>query len=800
MHDADVITGQWPPAFSPSFVASARQLLADTDHVMIVGSLGSGRGALASAITGPSAAAVWGRDTHGFATTGVRYTALNLLLPTLRAPADRAVTDVIADAEAVLATTFGRQTFTLREADLCDDGTIDVLAHLVEHGRIALVSTVDPASAHTHRLARNASRIDLTPLDEDTIERLLTERFGVPPHPTTVLMLAARSQGAYAVLRKLADVGFATGQIKVISGLLVTDDTVSVDDVDSAVDATRHRWPPRFPADHPARDVLDVAALTVSIDADEAVTAFGSDAVESAIASGAVQRRGTRVVFASRAEAAVLRRDLGQERRTALHRLHADRLRVTATLDDVSPRMAAWVMSVDRSLPVDLAVRAASRANRECRYVDALQFIDAVPAPARPSKLLVEQCHALSESGADAEVTALLRSIRVDDLHVDDLFPVMRWMSRYLTPDETSAAFAALRRRADRDDDDAVRATMTLMELYREVYRSGSDDVRLALQALSSSGRLSPANRALAHVALASWMRHASRAEHAVEAAREAVALLDQLDDVSACHVEAAMEIEILCLVTAGDLAGARDSLITYSSPGVGYGKLGRLGTYLWGLVAFFSGDVRAAMAHAQLCLSRTPSSDPHRLRAWLEAMAAQILTQVGDIDEVYELLEASYRHPADPRLQHDMERRLTQACVHDAIGEPEEALEILQRIVEEAREHELRLEEVDAAVLCVQIGGPVHLPALLRAVEGVDETCGTSVIWQRFAYCIRDNDMRGLVTLAEELDFQGRLVFAAEVAQFTLDVARRAADMTPEQRRRLVTIADPMQHRTVTR
>ena len=58
--------------------------------------------------------------------------------------------------------------------------------------------------------------------------------------------------------------------------------------------------------------------------------------------------------------------------------------------------------------------------------------------------------------------------------------------------------------------------------------------------------------------------------------------------------------------------------------------------------------------------------------------------------------------------------------------------------------------------------------------------------IWQRFAWAVRDNDMRALVALAEELDEAGRALFAAEVAQFTLDIARRAADMTPEQRQRL--------------
>ncbi len=790
----------WPAAFSETFLAGARQLFADTHHVMIVGPLGSHRGTLAGAIAGSAVATSWGRNALSFGPGDQQYAALNHLLPSLRAAPGQPVEDVVAATAKVLDKSFGLQTICLHEADLCDEGSLDVLAHLVESRRIALVCTVGASTGAARRLARSAALIDLPPLDDEAISRLLEQRFGAVPHPTTVAILAHRSQGAYAVLKQLADAGYRTGQITPIAGVLVTDISVPVDAVDEAAEFAGVVWPPRFASDHPARDVIDAAALTLDLDLEEAIAVFGESAVQAAVDGGAVRVDADRVVFASRVEAILIRNSLTDERRTTLYRRYADRLHRTAALPGVAPRVASWFRSIDQPLTVELAVQAATRANHECRYLEALQFVDTITPAERSSRLLVEQAHALSESGADDQIVALLRSTDFSALHEDDLLPFLRWSGRYLDAEEIEASLQPIRDHLAPGEEPQT-SIIELARLFGAVYADGSEDHRRQLRTMILSDRLSTVNRAMAHVALANSLRHVSRVEQAVTSSDEGLRLLVELGDtVSACNIELAMETQIVCRISAADYAAAHDALTAYSTPGVAYGNLGRLGTALWGIHAFFSGDLASALAHAQLALARTPISDPHQIRGWIESMSAQILAQVGDIDRVHDLLEASSSRPANTRRQHDLECRLTRACVHDAIGEPEEALTILEGVIDEARAHDLLLEEVDAAVLSVQIGGPIHLDALLRAVEHVDDSCGTSHIWQRFAWAVRDNDMRSLVALAEELDLDRRPVFAAEVAQFTLDIARRAADMSPQQRQRLVAIADPMQHRHVSR
>lgn len=799
MNDAQAAARPWPPAFSDDFIDGASTLFRETGHLMIVGPLGSNRGALASAVTGGPALTAWGREAHAYGGTIRRYATLNQLLPNLCAFPAQPTDEVAAQAQAILTSTFGRPKVSLREAELCDDDSIEVLVDLVEHRAIRLVSTVGPDAADAHPFARSAARIDLAPLDNTTIAQLLTDRFGATPHPTTVSMLATRSQGAYAVLKELADAGFRTGQIKLISGQLVTDAAVRVEHVDDAATAAAISWKPRFPADHPTRDLLDVAALTMALDHAEARSVFGDGPVSQALALGALRSDDTAIVFASSIEATSVRRHLSIERRTTLHELYFARLTQSSGRTETAPRFAAWLTSIGQDLPVDLATVATGRANREGRYELALLFVNAVAAPDRQSRLLIEQCHALSESGARSDVEALLRSIDPTMLQDDDLFAYLRWAGRFLPREEVQDLVAATREATD-PTDDARHAAMTLCGLFGEAFQNGSEISRRSLATLAGSGRLTPVGQAMAQVAVALSLRQASRLDQAVELIAAAVATLLDSEDAATCNVEGALEAQVLCLLSTGDLGGARDALTTYSAPGLHFGNLGRLGTAMWGLHAFYTEDTGSALAHAQLCLARTPATDPHHLRGWMEALAALVLTQVGDIDQVHELLKASERHERNPRRQYDLQRRISQACVHDAIGEPDEALHLLQGVVDEARQYDMTLLEVDAAVLCVQIGGPVHLKQLLRAVEPIDESSGASRIWQRFAWAVRDNDMRALVSLAEELDEAGSALFAAEVAQFTLDIARRAADMTPAQRQRLELIADSMQHRSVTR
>ncbi len=798
MRDADVELTPWPAAFSETFVEGARRLFDERNNVMIVGPLGSSRGTLAERLSGPSAPVAWGRDALSVKTAALRYSTVNQLLPTIGAQPGDSTGEVVQKALAALGQTFGRPTVCVREAELCDQGSSDVLASLVEEGRIRLVSTVSPSAALTHRFARSAERIDVPPLTEETVSQLLTIRFSATPHPTTVSLLMKRSQGAYAVLQRFADAAFSAGQIRVLADTLVIDTSVLNADVDDLFVAMTPNTVSRFSGNHFARDLLDVTALISSLDRAEATEVFGNRVVDEVIDAGALEVVGEVLQFRATVDGLSIARNLDLARRRELFEVYRGRFGRSELLPTTALRSARWHVDVAVPLPPDLALRAVRHANRACRYELVRTLVEAVPAADRPPALVIEHCHALSETGADDELVDQVRSIDPATLGDDDLFAYLRWTRQHLPSAEVDDILTALR--SSSLENPGRRAALELCRTYGAVFQSGDQRIRKDLLALTMSGHLSPTNQALARMTMSAALRHASRMDQAIEMAATAIRELEAIDGVASFYVEMAREHQIGALLSAGDLDGAREALVRYSAPGVAHGNLGRFGSALWGLLAFYAGDIGASLAQIQMCLTRIPSSDPQYVRAWAEAMAAQVLTQVGDIDGVYELLAASHQRPPHSRRQLRLQLMITQACVHDAIGEIEESLDLLQAVTDEAHEHDLLLCEVDAAVLSVQIGGPRHLKSLLRAVETIDESGGTSAIWKTFAHAVRDNDMHRLVDLAEELDRQQQRLLAAEVAQFTLDIARRAADMTPEQRVRLGQIADPMQHRKVTR
>lgn len=788
-------TRPWVPAFSEEFIARARGLFADAPHVTIVGPLGSGRGDLAREVAGPAASAAWGRGSHEVALEHQPYAVLNQLVPPLRASPIEEVDAVVHRAGQLVGNISSPPVFVLHEVELCDSATLDVLSALVATGSIRLVSTIGPAAAADHRFALHAARIDLPPLTDDTIGDLLAERFGAAPHPTTIRMLAERSQGAYAILRRLADAAYEAGELKILAGVLVIDTGVASTQSDTVAMGTQ-RWAPRFSGTFGSRDLVDVSALCLDLDAEEALAVFGHASVAEALHIGAVRRDGGTLTFTSRVEAELLRRSLEPARRAELFEHYGHQLSRTFEGTASAPWVAGWFQSVGEALTPDLAVRAVSVANRQGRYSLAVELADVVPRADWPSRLQVEVAHALAESGARAETAALIATIEPAELTDVDLFVFLRIAGRTLPADELSP----LVDRISATDDPDHQSTVALHALSVRCQDEGSTDIGRALNSLVFSGRLSAENHAMALAIHAMHLRNISETGRARTLVDEAVQLLEELPLVATANLEIAREVQIFTLLTDADYAAAQTALTAYSRPAARYGNVGRLGTALWGISSFYSGNLSTALAHVTLCLARMPADDTHQLRGWVEAVTAQILVQIGSIDEATELLAMSADRPPHPRRQPDMERRLTRALALDSMGEPEEALDILQAMIGEAREHELRLQQVDAAALCVQIGGPQHLPQLLEATEHVGDDCGTSTIWKRFGAAIDANDMPALAELAIDLDTDNRRLFGAEVAQFTLDIARRASDMTPETRIELQRIANPMGHRSVSR
>jgi hypothetical protein len=92
-----------------------------------------------------------------------------------------------------------------------------------------------------------------------------------------------------------------------------------------------------------------------------------------------------------------------------------------------------------------------------------------------------------------------------------------------------------------------------------------------------------------------------------------------------------------------------------------------------------------------------------------------------------------------------------------------------------------------------VHIGGPPHVPMMVDAVGDLVDPTGTPLIWHTFARAVQRYDLRALTALAEQLSSRGCRLAAAQVAQYILDMARRATDLDPDTRAHLHALADPV-------
>ncbi|MBC7633060.1 hypothetical protein [Aeromicrobium sp.] len=793
----------WPPTFSDHFLDEARVLLERHPILIIVGPPGSDSHRLASAIArnGPGPHRTRHLARHGEHEDAF-YVIRQIVRDLVAAPDDHP-DQIVARAGAALSDQHtDPPTVVLLEVDLCDEMSLEVIARLAENGALKVVATLSPRAINdVPRLAAGAQRIDLQPLGTDTIRNLLRARFRCDPHPTTVEFLRARSEGAYGVLRELADAAFESRALTIVEGVLVMDEAA-----DDEEGLTAHTMSTRAIAQvddtGEIADLVDVAALVGHLDLAEVQACFASSTVEAALGHGALHQVGDAMTFASRAESTLIRSTLAVDRRQTLFDAYSPCFPHSVLRPQSAACSADWWRSVRQPLPLDLACAAARQANLQGQYRRTLAFTDPVRTETGVVAAPLERAYALIELGERQALNELFTMIDPADLSEEELLLYSKWSIQLLSAD--------VRARLPRDvnppsaDADTKRrrlATLELAGLFERSFHEADETLARRARSLAFSCDLSPINRAEAFVVLSAVQRHSGLLEQAVESAQTALDLLYGVPgEVSVIHCSTAREIHIMALIGSIDFAGAEQALLDYSAPSARVGGSARLSYTLWGLLEMFRGDTTQALANLRLSVDAVRDHDPHRVRGWGEALMAQILVQNDRETEARELLERSSTHIAAGRFQLDLERRISQACAHDSLGEPDEALDILAPVIADARAHGLRLAEIDAAVLSVQIGGPGYLPDLLQAVDTTTELTGTAAVWRRFAHASCSDDFETLEELATELHAKHAVVFAAEVAQYALDIASRADDISPAVRPRLEKLANPMSHRSAGR
>lgn len=781
----------WPAPFSPAFIEQARALLERRHVLVIVAPVGASRQHLAAEIAEAPDGPVWFRHVARFGEKARPYFGVQQFFPDLPLPADARPDEVDQAIRGALDDIEVKQPrLVLVNANLCDTPSVEALIRVAAGGHLRLIAILTPETVvDQDLLLASAEILDIPPLDADRVADLLQARFGVRPHPLLVDMLMTRTGGSYSAVRDIADASYAAGLIVTVENVLMVNPDAPADDWFE----TRQAAPEgteRLGGGEDITDLIELTALLGRLDLDDAHRCVPSAAINLARAHGTFVVDRNQITFAWRAEEMLVLRSLAVDRQVELFEKFADLVPTSLALPGVAVRAADWWMAAGRLLPVDLAVRAAREANFMGRHRRAVVYTDPAANEDHAAVALVERAYALAELGDSVALHDLLQGVDPVALTEDELLVYLRWASHTTDRD-------ALADRAVTVDDPATRrrraAVRTLAELLGQAFDAAGDDIVNRLRSLAFSAQLSPCNRAVAFAVLSAVLRNSGRPAQAVGAAEFAIRILtDEHDAVSAFHLDLARELHIFALISSADLEGAEYAARAYSSGIYAYPGSGRMtmGLQVW--IGMLQADVQGALASARLCLAGLRPHDPHQIRGWVEAMLAYALLQCDRSAEARDYLAASERHPST-RRQIDLERRMMQATLRDALAEPEEALRVLADVADEAQAHGLTMAVIDATVLSTHIGGPPHVPMMLEAVGDLIDPTGTPLIWQSFARSVKQYDLLGLTELAEQLSARGCRLFAAQVAQYVLDMARRATDLDPDTRVHLRALANPV-------
>lgn len=800
------VTGQagaWPPLLAATFLPHALALLEIHPVLVIVGTSGTGRHDLTeeiarlAAVDGPAPLRHAAR--HG--QQGQPHLALGQLFAGARVTPGAPAAEIDAAVRAALTpvTACRPPVVLLADADLCDRESVASLSRLATTGDVRLIAVLTPETiTHHETLLPVAEVIDLPPLTPEQIAAALQARFGVRPHPLLVSLLMERTGGSYPVLRDVADAASAAGLIFEVEGLLAAHPSMTPDALTSRC---APRSMERLGGGPEITALVELTALLGRLDADEARACVPPEIVDLALTHGAFTVRAGSLVLASPAEPAQVRGALHDVRRRELLDAFADRVPSTLMRPGVALRAADWWIACGRRLPVDLAARAAREANLSGLHYRAVLYTDPTSNEQQLDIAPLERAHALTEIDDDAGLSALWARLDPAMLDEDELLTYLHGIAHLADPTERDRMTARGLMAADPTARRRTAAVRRLAALVGEAFDCAGDDAVSRLRSLAFSAHLSPSNRAVTFTMLSAALRHSGRPLQAVEAAEFALVILaKEGDDVSGFHLSMARALHVMALISAVDSEGAERAIADCATGPAGHTARSPLISALETSLAMLQGDLDRALTSARLCLAGLQTSDPHRIRGWVEAMLAQILVHKDRPAEAAILLASAAGRPAGHR-QLDLERRMKLAWIHDALADPEEALRLLADAIIEARRHGLRLALIDAAGLSVQIGGPPHLEMLLGAVDDLVEPSGVPLVWQTFARSAERGDLLSLIGLIELAEVSHARRFAAEVAQYILDTWRRRNDLDAPTRARLQELADPaswqQHHRT---
>lgn len=790
------IDPRWPPAFSPEFISAACTMLQRRSALLIVGPPGSNRHRLATEIV----------KSDGFSGVVLRhlcklgdfdqpYQLLAQVLADLDGPPDVPADDLVEAIRTQIRLEHDTApTLLLDDATFASAQTLTCLASLAVSRDLRIITSMTAENVRqVPDLAAVAERIDLTPLDSTKVAHMLRARFGGKPDEVLVGFVKERSAGAYASLCEGADLLDESGAIANVEGSIVLRPDVLEEVRLVLPDRRRSNSAGRLGRSTDVVNLIDLVSVIGEVYLDEALACTSREAVDLAVTHGPLRMDDDVLCMVDPLEAESVIAAIKPQRLKELWAAFAASTRKSCVRPASAIHAARWYLEVGQRSPVDLAQSAAREANCRGLYRRTVLYTADTATDASAVEIQHERAYALLQLRDRDQLLDLFKHIDPALVPTRQLLAYLFWATR-IVPDEDLPAFFDRTTLGWREPECEQRlASIELCRLQAQSFSESSEQHIRRVRALLFGGALSTVDTAVAHSVLATFLRHHGRTAESVHTARIAIAMLESPSvNASAPELDLAFEALYMCLLADRDLKAAHEVLHQYQSRGFSYGRSGRFGPIMAGVLNCQRGNFGVALASLSPLLEHPDGQECRRSHGWGEALAAQALIGLGRVDEAERMLTRSLAHRPSGLLISDLERRLTQAFVHDSLADPDRALELLAGVVKETREHGLALVELDALGMTVLVDGPRHAAALLDAASKFSEPTGYPAMWLRFAKIATAYDFRSLIAFIDDIVAEGQLSLAARFAQFALDSGRRASDISPKDRQRLNLIAHP--------
>ncbi|MFB7136301.1 LuxR C-terminal-related transcriptional regulator [Streptomyces sp. NPDC056237] len=767
----------WPFTGRDGSLAELASLLADPARpgVLITGPVGVGKTRLARELLTKSATGRVLVVAATESTAGIAFGAFAHLLPTSLPTTGGRPNLLRILADALLADAGDGQTLFVDDAHLLDDGSAALLLHLAVRGGTRIVLTARsgvPMPDAVQALLRGdyASRVDVPPLDQDHVGRLLERTLAGQMETTSAHRLWQVSGGNVLWLRQLVEAGLAAGALTLVARVWRWRGPVGLSM--ELTDLVGHRMGQLGPDEQRAAELL---AFGEPLDAAVLEHLAGPAVVEAldrrGLLLGEEDGRRTRLRPAHPLYGEVLRRGCPPHRRRRHCRELAAAVERTGLRrrEDIV-RLGAWQLAAGDHSDPRLLLAAAAHAIRTLDFALAARLAEAAceAGGGEPSRRALATALGHAGNGVRAEEvhSGLPQTLTCEHEQVRSV--QLRAANMYLSLDRPADALDLLRRTESTLRDPAARSELAGLQALFQALQA---DWPAYERDLARARHASPGSRTATRTHYAACVAHFTHGRTGAALARAESAL----GTLAAGNGEEDIPMLRAGLLSwlanaqafAGRLDEAEATATAQYRQARESGWVGSQGVWQFflGRIAARRGRLRSARRHVREAASTLQDDTTWGQQAMIFGELATIEALLGDVAEARSLLDRAHLARVESyRLLDVPAFQLARPWILVAQGRVHDAVRQAVRAATDARERRALLWEAELLHIPVRLGRSSAAVGRLAELVAVSDAPHIAV-YADHAAALAARDPAALERACGAFEAGGLYLHAAEAA-----------------------------------